>query len=49
MKMETPKKNNAPHTYTTLKECLKDPRWEKAYNLLLRNIRTMIKNNMYDD
>lgn len=48
MKMETPKKNNVRHTYTTLKECLEDPNWEKAYDIILRNLKYRLKNHCYE-
>lgn len=48
MKTETPKKNNVRHTYTTLKECLEDPNWGKAYDIILRNLKYRLKNHCYE-
>jgi len=47
--METPKKNNAPRTYTTLKECSEDPLYREIYERLVKDTREMILNHYYDD
>ena len=35
--------------YTTLRECLEDPDWEKALEIIKRNSKFMTENWCYDD
>ena len=47
--METPKKSNAQNTSTTLKKCLENPLWRKAYEFIKRESNFLLKNHYYDD
>ena len=48
-KMETPNKKNVRNMYTTLKECLTNQAWLKAYEKLKRDTSNIIRNHLYDD
>ena len=41
--METQNKQNAQNTYITLKECLENEDWVKAYELIKRDTKKQIE------
>lgn len=47
--MENTKKQNVRNMYTTLKECLEDPGWLEAYEIIKRDTKNRLKNHLYDD
>lgn len=47
--MEKKKKNSAQSTYTTLKECLENPAWQKAREIIERDTKYRLNNHFYDD
>lgn len=49
MKMENQKKDPVQGTHITMKECLNDPEWQKAYELIVRDTKYRLKNHFYDD
>ena len=49
MKMETPKKNRVQGTYTTLKECLTDPEYLRALEIIERCEKYAYKHSIYTE
>lgn len=49
MKKETPNKENARNTSTTLKKCSEDPAWLKAYEIIKRAEEYILKNKCYGE
>ena len=45
--MENPKKKRAQDMYTTLKECLTNPEFLRALEIMSRNEKNVYKNHMY--
>lgn len=45
--MENLKKKYVRNTYTTLKKCLEDPDWLKAFNIIVKAQKNAIKNGLY--
>lgn len=46
-KMEAPNKQSAPSTSLTLKECLNDPDYLRALDIIVQAQKNAIKNGLY--